>query len=259
MFTIVWPGFDVLWRREKKVNNSAVRRAPNIYSKEFYCYNCLTQFEHTAFATVKKYTLETIISELKSGDNNYLEYIFIEYSVYCITNLQKKVKCSKEEAEDIFIEAVMNFRDKIITGKVDYLTSVRNYLYTTCYNMWLERYRRYKRYQEGLPDIVRFYQEELNETDVVELEKQEKFIRITNEALGKLGEKCKDIISYFYLENKRMAEIAQIMNFSSADVAKTTKSRCFKKLLDEVRMMLSPENKNNTKHVAEWERIEFNR
>ena len=58
-----------------------------------------------------------------------------------------------------------------------------------------------------------------------------------------LGEKCKDIISYFYIDKLRMEQNAELMGFSSANVAKTTKSRCYKQLVSKAKDAVSASGK----------------
>ena len=185
-------------------------------------------------------SLETtdLIAQLRKGNNDGLEHIIREYRDWCVNGLLKKTDCSPDEAYDIFIEAVLNLRERILAGKVEHLTSIKNYLYGTCYNMWLNSYKKRKKQYASLSDAEWYYQNEAEEEFGIDGSTAElwrkKMLSVSQEAIAALGENCRKVISYFYIERRSMVEIAEIMNFSSQSVAKTTKFRCFKKLMEEV-------------------------
>ena len=54
-------------------------------------------------------------------------------------------------------------------------------------------------------------------------------------AMEKLDSKCRKIIIAYYIDRLTMKEIATYMNLSSGDVAKTLKSRCYKKLISLIK------------------------
>ncbi len=172
----------------------------------------------------------SLVDELKNGNNQGLTIFYREYSGYCINRLVKQNKCSMEDAEDIFIEAVMNLREKLVGGQLDRVMNVKSYLYKTCHNMFLVRLDQQSRFREKLSDIERFYYQSNHQ------EKYERFdahlMEATKEAWSNLSERCKDIIHYFYVDNLSMSEIAELMDLSDRNVAKTTKSRCYKKFVE---------------------------
>lgn len=140
--------------------------------------------------------------------------------------------CSKENAEDIFVDSVMNFREKLVEGKIEMVLNIRAYLYKTCYNMFLVRLRQ-KQKKENLSDeLEKFYYDSDYQSEDTE-DFTEKLNEITMQAWGFLTERCKDILSYFYVDRLRMKEIANLMGLSSSDVAKATKSRCYKAMVEK--------------------------
>ena len=58
----------------------------------------------------------------------------------------------------------------------------------------------------------------------------EKNINAVMAALEEMNEDCQAVLKYFHIEKKKMIEIAQLMGFANADVAKNQKSRCLKYL-----------------------------
>ena len=173
------------------------------------------------------------------GDNSVLEVIYQSCADYCIQKLLRKTYISSEEAEDIFIDAVMNFREKLISDKIVHLISEKAYIYKTCFNMYLVRTEQEKRWKRKLNDIEFLYYSSDYHTNS---SFNEQMLEATKSAWSQMSEKCKDIISYFYIDKRSMTEIAEIMEFNSADVAKTTKSRCFKKFRDIANAKLKTNN-----------------
>lgn len=132
----------------------------------------------------------------------------------------------KEDAEDLFIEAVMIFREKVLSGKIQKLTSTRNYLYSTCKNMYLAKLKVERAKEKKMSDLEMFF---YSSPFVTEADNWESDLsQAVKSAFDGLSEKCKDIISYFYINRLRMDAIADLMGLANADVAKTTKARCFK-------------------------------
>ena len=93
-------------------------------------------------------------------------------------------------------------------------------------------------YTEKLKDIERYYQQQMTE-DIFfsdhETDFKTQLIELTHQALENIDEKCQKVIRCFYIEKMNMDEIAEKIGFASADVAKTSKSRCFKKLTEKVK------------------------
>lgn len=181
-----------------------------------------------------KIDLKELIASLKRNDNACLKVMFEEYSDQCTKRLIKKTDCTEEDAEDIFVDSILNFRERLLTGKIEYLTNIGGYLYSTCYKMWLVKYRKSKIHESHAEDIRLYY----NDTNLSGLEK-EKLHETANRAISSLGDKCQTIIKLFYLNKLNMKEIADEMGFASAGVAKTLKSRCYKKLIEEAKKQLT--------------------
>ncbi len=179
-----------------------------------------------------------LIDDLKMGNNAVLRICYLEHGSYCMTRLARENRCSDEDAEDIFIEAVMVLREKLLSGQVERLTNLRAYLYKTCHNMLLVKLAREARFQRKMADIEHFYYGTVDqEEDLPPFNPQ--LLEITREAIAFLTEKCQKIIQLFYVDNLRMEAIAEVMGFSSANVAKTSKSRCYKRMMEKAQELKS--------------------
>ena len=81
------------------------------------------------------------IQALEAGDPQSLEWIFDAYGHDCIRRLQRYEGCSPEDAEDIFMDALLLFWDNVRQGKVRELSRSRSYVYAICVNEQRRRYR----------------------------------------------------------------------------------------------------------------------
>lgn len=182
--------------------------------------------------------LQQITQSFLANDNSAFHYIYTQYGPYCIESLQKYRNCTREEAQDYFIDAVLIFKEKVESGKVKYLTSLKTFLYKICENNYLARLKADKSKNKKLTDLEFYYysSDYMEEEDAEFTELLSKAAKV---AWQSLGEKCKDIISYFYIDKLKMDQIAGLMGFSSANVAKTTKSRCYKQLVSKAKEIVS--------------------
>lgn len=173
-----------------------------------------------------------LYAHFKDGNNDYLKILFEEHGAYCITNIQRKFKCQLEDAEDILVDAILNFRDKMLHDKITHITSIRNYVYTTCVNMKREKdyYTNKKREKEH--EVTLFLYDENDETH----EYKEELLSLSLSSFKQLGESCQQILRYFYIYKYSMNEIADKMSLSNANTAKVTKARCYKKWLGIVKL-----------------------
>lgn len=173
-----------------------------------------------------------------AGDNSCLKEFFTDHSEKVISALVNKTKCSTQDAEDFFIDAILSLREKILHQKITDLKNVRGYIYTTCYNMWLNKINQEKKLDKTIIELNKVPDnEEKNES------LKEENLALSQEALSMLGTKCQGIIKLYYFEKLSMKDIANVMDFSSPDVAKSTKSRCFKKLVENINKLVTSSQK----------------
>lgn len=180
----------------------------------------------------------TLAAQLKKGNNQSLKFIFENYSSYCLENLQRKTGCSYEEAEDILMDAIINFRDKMLAGKITYLTNLRNYIYTTCVNMQRARFQKKMQFEKNKDSLKMLYyqpEKEMSYGEDNQVSYKEQLLNISQETFEQLGKSCQEILKDFYIYKMKMEAIAEKMGMANANVAKTTKSRCFKKWMQMAR------------------------
>jgi RNA polymerase sigma factor (sigma-70 family) len=182
--------------------------------------------------------LKNLRDDLLCNDSEQLKTIYLKYKDDCVGLLIAKMHISSEKAEDIFIDALLVLRQNIISERITKLSSVKSYLSSTCINMVRESWTYDSRIRKKEQNVrLLFY--ENNHKHKEEVMDEEELRKIAMKALSRLSDKCRSILIAFYVYKTPMKEIAEEFGFSSADVAKMTKSRCFKAWLKEVKSLMS--------------------
>ena len=180
-----------------------------------------------------------LIDRLKNGDIESLGLLVKECKAVCVNHLLIKTNCDMDTAEDVFTEAVVDFGEKVVAGKVNDINNLKGYMVGTCYNKWLNNFRKERKESEKEPDVERYFYDYLQEDEDASAlgEMRELLFEISGKALKMLSESCQTVIRYFYIEERDMKDIATLMGSASTEVARSTKYKCFKKLREHVAVL----------------------
>ena len=135
---------------------------------------------------------------------------------------------SRQDAEDVFQEVVLNFIESVQKDKFRGESTVKTFLFSLNKFIWLNELKR-----KG-----RALQRELNyeantdrtEDDVSELVVDRESRQQVFELVEQLGENCKKILLMFYYENRSMREILQVLDYENEQVVRNKKYKCLKQL-----------------------------
>jgi len=176
---------------------------------------------------------EEIIKSILTNDNTKaLSYLY--------THLRQKVRKyivynsgSKEEADDVFQDAVIIFIHQVKTEKFEHNSDIEGFIFVIAKNLWLNIIRRENRFQKYIDNF------DDNEKIVIDNQLKVLLDKEKSEALesafNKLDEKCQKILNYFIYEKLSMKEICKKMGYASDNVAKTNHYRCKKYLSNIVK------------------------
>lgn len=162
-----------------------------------------------------------IYSELRAGF-----FAYIHVAVQLIT---------EEELEEVYNDSFLALCNNISSGKLQSLTcSLQTYINQIGRNKAISLLRTKDNttelpdYEIGFPNSG-FDMADDDETDV---EMQEEVYRIVQEFDC---DKCRKILFGFYWQHLSLETLAQLIGARSADVVKTEKSRCMKRLREKVK------------------------
>jgi len=132
-----------------------------------------------------------------------------------------------ERAKDIFHDGMIIFDRNIQEGKFRGEGSPEGYLYSICRFLWMKALEKEGRMvlkdDDGLlEDIAPLDPEDM----IIEKEKE----HLLDKIIARLGERCKKLLELWKLSYS-MDEIAGILNFSSAAMARKNRYRCHQRLM----------------------------
>jgi RNA polymerase sigma factor (sigma-70 family) len=132
---------------------------------------------------------------------------------------------SRQEAEDIFQDALIVLFNKVKAGNFELRAGLNTYLFGVCRLLWLEELRK----KERTVRSEKLAAEDLGSTFTEKDLEEEQKAKQAQQAVEKLGAKCKQLLELFYFKKVSMKEIAQQLGFATEQVARNQKYRCIEK------------------------------
>jgi len=141
---------------------------------------------------------------------------------YLITNNNG----TAEDASDVFQDVVIVLFEMVNKKSFQLTSALSTLVYSIARNIWFKELRG-KRENVAFKDFEKFL--EVEEEDVMK-EENEMRIEMMEESIQEMGDPCKTILVQFYYLKKRMKEIAENLNYKTADHAKAQKYKCLQRL-----------------------------
>jgi RNA polymerase sigma factor (sigma-70 family) len=161
-----------------------------------------------------------ILERIKANDRSVLSDLYRKYQRLIFSHVIRNGG-NEKDAEDILQETVITLWQKVTMSNFELNVKLSTYLLAIAKNKWLAELRKMKK------NII----QNIEET-VIDGNPTSK-IQIVRDALDVIAPICKKLLLLFYFEGRSMTDIAQILEFANADVAKAKKYQC-KNSLEEV-------------------------
>ncbi len=176
--------------------------------------------------------------QIQQGNDRGLSFVFEETNRYCVRTLIKKTQCDAADAEDLYMDAIIIFRENILSGKLVTLTNLKTYLFGICWNLWRDLNRARSRWQREQNEIEHQLFLAMEGDGQVWAEDDGSLnrsrIKAIQQGLAQLNEKCRQLLTYVYVEQRSQKEIAELMAFASANVVKVTRHRCYQQWVKQI-------------------------
>ncbi len=183
----------------------------------------------------QSYTDAELVSILKQSIDG-IGILYNRHKSYCM-NIMKGMYKDHEELKDIYHDAVMAFYEKINTPGFELTCNIQTYLNSICRNQILKRVNHSNRYEfngsDENGDILESITDTLEELDDVNNERI-KVMKKIFEQMKETSSKCYELLVRFWYKNQTMDLIADNMQFSNSDSAKSQKAKCQKQFKTEV-------------------------
>ena len=176
-----------------------------------------------------------IVNGFYQNDENVLHKIYATVYPKVMAHILKNngdEAHAKDVFQDAFVACWKNIKEQKFTEG-----NVEGYLFTIAKNKWTD-YLRSSKYKNTVRNAGIVHMEPITDYNAAEVkdDSDQEHMKL---ALDKLGDKCKNLLNLFYFERKKMNEIAEELNITSASV-RNQKYRCMEKLRS-----LALEIKNN--------------
>jgi RNA polymerase sigma factor (sigma-70 family) len=135
---------------------------------------------------------------------------------------------SRQDAEDIFQEVVVNFIDMVQKDKFRGESTIKTFLFSLNRYTWLNELKRRGRAMTREEKYERGQERVEMDTShlIADREGKSEVLRI----VGELGETCRKILLLFYYENMSMKEILDVTDYETEQVVRNKKYKCLKQL-----------------------------
>ncbi len=182
------------------------------------------------------HTSKHIIEEIKKGNINALEEVYLEHRDFFL-KFALKHNVEMIHAADIYQDTILALHDNIVEGKLSELkSSISTYLIAIGKNKIYQHFR-----DQGRHHSIEDYHLNENFTELnvnlypQKLTKQQALYKKCYEQLGK---RCKEILNLHLYRGFTLDEITEVLEYSDKKVLKSQKSRCIKHLKELIKNAL---------------------
>lgn len=179
------------------------------------------------------YTDAEIISAIQHGGGDCeraLEYLYKKHLDAIVSFIVAR-NGSREEAKDIFQDAIISMMMSVKEGKFEGKSSLRTFLHAISKNLW---YRRFKRsitadeYKASLDP----QEKELGDPEFLMVDQDAQ--TQLHDLMNNLKDKCRQVLTY-WAQKYSMKDIATLLGYSNEQVVRNKKNHCMKELKELVR------------------------
>lgn len=177
-------------------------------------------------------TIETVVktdylNAIKKDNPKLIRHVYSHFFPG-IANYIQKHDGNKEDAEDIFADALEVIFLKVSKDELSIKCSFYTYLFEVCKRMW-SKVKRRKKYtsKKGVDSEM---PQASNDNFHLQYEQQEQY-NLYQEKFQQLSPNSQQVLLLAIVERKSMAEIAKLMGYKSTGYARKRKHQCLQQLL----------------------------
>lgn len=160
-----------------------------------------------------------------------------EHFFYLVRAAKSKYNLSEEEIASAYSDTIISVIENIVSGRFEGRSSLKTYTYQILMNKCVDLIRKNTTnrtvYDTDMVDSMTANLPDKARNIVQQLVENANRLSLAQRII-ELGEKCRQLLSLFE-DGYSDKEIAQEMQYNSADVVKTSRLRCLEKLREKVR------------------------
>ncbi|MEM7659994.1 MAG: sigma-70 family RNA polymerase sigma factor [Bacteroidota bacterium] len=171
---------------------------------------------------------QQLVEEIKQGGSaceRAMKHLYRQH-LDSVVNFIVNRNGSREEAKDVFQDAVVNVLVAVQKGKFSGESSLGTYLFAISKNLWYRRFKRSLK-QGEMPEDHQEKASEAPEPDTVLMGSEEQ--QLVQGLLDQLKAKCLEVLT-FWAQKYAMKEIAERLGYQNDQVVRNKKNHCLKEL-----------------------------
>ena len=169
---------------------------------------------------------EHLVEQLRSGNESLFETTFLRHFEMAMNYLKTKLNANRDNAYDVTMNVMIEFRARIIEGKVKY--GNLQFIFT---KMCSQRYMRMMGKKLDVDEYSYISQHEDKAID-------EETYELLDKSMNKMGETCQNIIQDIYYKKLSYKELEEKYDKKASSLRKQ-KERCITKLKMLLRQALN--------------------
>lgn len=173
------------------------------------------------------YSDNEIIEGIRQHDKVVLQ-VFYKMHFGSIHHLVIQNGGDEQEAKDVYQDGIIVLYEKIKNDKLELSSSLKTFLYSICRNLWLKQLERKEKFTGKIEEQEEFIR--VDEEEVKDWEAEKIQYLHMKDALAKLGEPCKTLITDFYINDLNMQAMTEKFGYTNADNTKNQKYKCMNRL-----------------------------
>lgn len=204
-----------------------------IFPKNYFFLRFYIIREPLLLNSMKDYRPNIIVERLRNGDEEPLYDLYKLYRDEFLVWSKAQFKATEDQAKDAFQEAILDFHQNVITGRLTEMSStIKTYIFQIGKHKILNIKKKEGRmtYHDALQMI-----DNGEANQFMEDEKKAFTQEQIGRAIENLPPDCQKILKLFYFSEYDMESIAREMDYKNADTAKSKKSVCMKNLMVELK------------------------
>jgi len=182
--------------------------------------------------------MNPIVETIRSDQNSKaLTALYKHYPM--VRRLIRTTGGTTKDAEDIFQEALIILIKKIRTENFQLTAQPGTYLFSVSRYLWKDELKRRNRQvpHDLLTDDNGTALRDTETPGLKELLEDESRIKLAEQALSELKDRCRELLLLFYHGDLRLKEIAARMGYSSENTAKNQKYKCLEAAKNRLRKL----------------------
>ncbi len=163
---------------------------------------------------LSKEEFNQLVGQLQQGNERLFEQIFLSHFELCMNYIQNQCNASYDDAYEAVMDTLVQFRKRIIQGKVHY--GNMRYLFT------LMAKQNYLKLEQSLNKEV------MSADDETAFD--EETLGLLDKAWEQLCNNCQQVLRGYYYDGFTLKQLTQRLNHTSNAATRKQKERCLKKL-----------------------------